>query len=325
MQRDDLRHRRAQQRAVDPRRVEEVDAARPVGLDDLVGGAGGRAQRGEQAARVAADAARVARGPRVERDPHRARRSSSALDAVGEGLGAENRRGARASPRRPSPRGGRARATTAAASSRGRFGATSAPVTPSSTTSGSPPTRVATTGVPAASASAATVPNGSSTRLGTTRTSRCAHQAAASSTQPKCSTSRRRPHRLARTRVGAEGVVADEDDRASGPRARGWPARRGRGRAAPCAARAARRTRRPAGPSRHGGATSGGSSSTGTPTTSARERPPAGRPTRRRVGEHDVRARASGAGTRSTRSWTKSDGPRRAAHGRQQPRRRRRR
>ena len=90
VQRHDLRARRAQQRAVDPRRVEDVDAPRAVRLDELVAGRGGLAQRVEQAARVAPDAARVGRRPAVERDLHRRGRSQQdRLDAVGVGVGAE--------------------------------------------------------------------------------------------------------------------------------------------------------------------------------------------------------------------------------------------
>jgi hypothetical protein len=61
-------------------------------------------------------------------------------------------------------------------------------VTPSATTSARPPTRVATTGVPAAIASASTVPNGS-WREGATSTSRWRMTAAPSGTHGMCSTS----------------------------------------------------------------------------------------------------------------------------------------
>ena len=62
---DDHRHARVQQRAVDPRRVEEIVAApRLAPLDDLATVAlCHRSQPAEQAARVAADAARVRRRP----------------------------------------------------------------------------------------------------------------------------------------------------------------------------------------------------------------------------------------------------------------------
>ncbi len=49
----------------------------------------------------------------------------------------------------------------AAARARGSSGSTSSPVVPSSTTSGMPPTRLATTAVPAAMASRFVIPNGS--------------------------------------------------------------------------------------------------------------------------------------------------------------------
>jgi hypothetical protein len=71
VERDDLRAGAAHAHPVDPRRVEDVGAARPVALDDLVA-VRRLAQRLEQAAGIAADATRVARRPAVERDPHAA-------------------------------------------------------------------------------------------------------------------------------------------------------------------------------------------------------------------------------------------------------------
>ena len=65
----------------------------------------------------------------------------------------------------------------AAASAAGSRGSTRTPVTPSSTTDASPPTRVATTGRPTASASSATNPNGSSQREGTIPIAQCLNAA----------------------------------------------------------------------------------------------------------------------------------------------------
>ena len=69
---DDHRHARVQQRAGHPRGVEEVvAAARLAALDDLAAALGrDLLQAGQEAARVAPDAARVGRRPGVEADPH---------------------------------------------------------------------------------------------------------------------------------------------------------------------------------------------------------------------------------------------------------------
>ena len=65
----------------------------------------------------------------------------------------------------------------ACARASGSLGGTSIPVSPSTTTSCSPPTRLATTGFPAVAASAATWPQGSSHTEGTTPTVQWAHAA----------------------------------------------------------------------------------------------------------------------------------------------------
>src|SRR5207302_9533068 len=65
---DHHRYRRAQQRALDPGRVEDVTAPRVLRLDDLAAVA--LPQRLEQAARVAADPTRVLGWAAVECDLH---------------------------------------------------------------------------------------------------------------------------------------------------------------------------------------------------------------------------------------------------------------
>ena len=100
VQRDDLRARRAQQRAVDPRRVEDVDAPRAVRLDDLVLGRAVSRSAVEQAARVAPDPARVARRRGCRRRPS-----------------------SRARPRAGSPRRGRRRRRRRSAAARSRAAA----------------------------------------------------------------------------------------------------------------------------------------------------------------------------------------------------------
>jgi hypothetical protein len=64
----------AQNRAVDPRRMEHVGVSWAARLDDLDALAGDLAQRGEQAARIATDAAHLDAGPAVEGDPQHVRR-----------------------------------------------------------------------------------------------------------------------------------------------------------------------------------------------------------------------------------------------------------
>ena len=224
------------------------------------------------------------------------------LDAVGVGVGAEAPRAlarggahlARAGRAPPGPRR-RARPGRPA----GRAGRS----TPSSTTSARPPTRVATTGVPAAIASASTVPNGS-WREGATSTSRWRI------TRRR----RRRPSRSARR----------PRRRAPAPRTRDrW--RRGRRRRARCARRAAgadrgrgvdeverplarldppdeaddRRRRRPA--ARAAGASGRRARPGSRRRAASRPRQPVGDGAR--VGEHGVGARQK-RGTRSTMSWT---------------------
>ncbi len=69
VQGDDHRAGTAQDRALHPRRVKDLGAPRPVGLDDLDALGAGLAQRGQQRARVASDAAHVGGRPAVEGDP----------------------------------------------------------------------------------------------------------------------------------------------------------------------------------------------------------------------------------------------------------------
>ena len=122
-------------------------------------------------------------GPDAGRQSKATLTARSAADhALGVGVGVPAASRARGR-RRPSPRGARAPRARRRRARRGRRAATSRPVTPSSTTSARPPTRVATTGVPAFIASASTVPNGS-WRDGSTSTSSAPISPAAPSTQP---------------------------------------------------------------------------------------------------------------------------------------------
>ena len=103
--------------------------------------------------------------------PGRDRFSVDGERALGDAVPGELRLDAPAARLAHAPRaaGIAQRARTAAASAAGSPGGTSTPVSPSTTTSGMPPTRLATTGVPQAIASRLMSPNGSYTE-GQTKT-----------------------------------------------------------------------------------------------------------------------------------------------------------
>ena len=163
VERHDLRARAGAAARRRSRRVEDVDAPRAVGLDDLVARRRGLAQRVEQAADVAADPARVGRRAGVERDPHRDPVAASRPRAAGSPRRGRRRRRRRSAARararrRPSRRAGRAlehgggeRVRAAGLDEPRRSRRRRRPRR-------SPPTRVATTGVPAAIASASDGP-----------------------------------------------------------------------------------------------------------------------------------------------------------------------
>ncbi len=65
----------AQDRAIDPRRVEHMGAPGTMRLDYLDALVGYSVEGGEQAARIVSDAAHLNVGPAVEGDPHHVRRS----------------------------------------------------------------------------------------------------------------------------------------------------------------------------------------------------------------------------------------------------------
>ena len=237
-----------QQRPVDPGRVEDV-ARRAGGADSTISPPRSAATVAQRRAAGSGCSGRCRAGPRRggsrRRPSRRQRRQISAATSRAR--------------RRPRASGARARGRRRPCASRvaehlehgvrERGGVArrrrGGPVTPSSTTSARPPTRVATTGVPAFIASASTVPNGSWCE-GRTSTSSAPMRPGGAVDPPVVLDARARADLAQRTPGRCRRGRRRRGRRARPPR--GCGARRRRGPARPCAARCGRRSRRRARP-----------------------------------------------------------------------------